>query len=139
MFVTSSGDMLALIAELNGRRIARVTGQMAKRSGGRLDLPQRVIEMLQTARRIHHRFAAGDYRHELSEQDRIRDLCQWLVEQHNLLQGRTSTDKGATRMSWDGAALQAKTPVAPGAYLELIDSIHDGRIDGSAEEDGVSQ
>ena len=60
MRVNSSGDMLGLIAELNSRRIAMITGKMAKRQGGQLQLPKKTLNLLQTARRLHHRYSAGE-------------------------------------------------------------------------------
>lgn len=130
--VYSSGDMLGLIAELNSRRIAMVTGKMAKRAGGRLDLHKRTLELLATARRMHHRYMAGDYRHEPTEQDKIRDLCQWLVQQHDQLQGGGADEPKI--IPWDAPALQAKEPPPPHTYEQLIDAIFSGVIDGDVQQ-----
>jgi len=130
--VFSSGDMLGLIAELNSRRIAMVTGKMAKQSGGRLDLHKRTLELLATARRMHHRYMAGDYRHDQTEQDKIRDLCQWLVQQHDQLQG-TAGDEPKI-LPWDAPALQAKAAPPKGTYQQLIDAIFSGVIDGDVQQ-----
>ena len=128
MRVNSSGDMLGLIAELNSRRIAMITGKMAKRQGGQLQLPKKTLNLLQTARRLHHRYSAGDYRHDVAEQDKIRDLCQWLVQQHDILEGRVETAK---MIPWDAPGLQSKEPPADGTYVQLMMAIHGGEIDDS--------
>lgn len=119
--------MLALVAELNTRRIAMVCGALAKRQGGNLILPRRVLELLTTARRLHHRYMAGHYHHEDNEADRIRDLCQWLVIEHRQLQGRAPTT--AEPFSWDATALTTKAEVPVDTYRELIVGVHDGTID----------
>jgi len=131
MRLESSGDMLGLVAELNCRRIAMITGKMAKRQGGKLDLHKRILQLLTTARRIHHRYTAGDYRHEQAEADELRDLCQWLVQQHNALEGRA--DSEAAHLEWNNAALSVKEPLARGVYEQLILSIHEGDIDDLAK------
>lgn len=130
MRVNSSGDMLALVAELNCRRIAMITTKLAKRGGGQLTLPKRTMELLTTARRLHHRFSAGDYHHDVAEQDRLRDLCQWLVQQHNVLQGK---GEETARFAWDAQALQAKTEMPPRAYQEIMTALGEGVIDDIAK------
>jgi hypothetical protein len=122
--------MLGLIAELNYRRIARITGQMAKQGGGRLNLPKRVLEQLTTARRLHHRYVRGDYRHDDTEQGRIRDLCLWLLEQHRAMQGRPAD---ATGFEWDGTKLHGRRPTPPGTSPQVVRAITDGALDDPAE------
>lgn len=135
MMQYSSGDMLGLIAELNTRRIAMVTGKMAKQGGGKFSAPQRVLDLLTTARRLHHRFMSGDYRHEPAEQDKIRDLCQWLVEQHDRLQGN-APEGGPRIIPWDAPALHGKQPQPKGTYQSLIGAVLSGEIDGDMGGDG---
>jgi hypothetical protein len=130
MRVNSSGDMLGLVAELNTRRIAMITGKMAKRAGGRLDLPKRTIDLLSTARRLHHRYMQGDYRHDVAETDRLRDLCQWLVSQHKQLEGRP---EDGSPIAWNAPALSQKDPLPPESYRQLVGAIHDGQIDDIAD------
>ena len=130
MRVNSSGDMLGLVAELNTRRIAMISGKMAKRAGGRLDLARQTLELLGTARRLHHRYMHGDYRHEIAEAERLRDLCQWLVAQHNILEGRPEE---TTKIAWNAAALSQKTPLPADSYKQLVVAIHDGTVDDIAD------
>ena len=130
MRVNSSGDMLGLVAELNCRRIAMITGKMAAKAGGRLQLPKRTMHLLATARRLHHRFARGDYHHEQSEQDQLRDLCQWLGQQHNLLSGR---GEETSRIAWDAQALQTKTELPATAYADIMAALGEGTIDDIAK------
>lgn len=125
--VYSSGDMLGLVAELNCRRIAMVTGKMAQRQGGKLTFHKRVLDLMGTARRLHHRYSQGDYRHDQTEQDKIRDLCQWLVQQHAELQGQKADEKV---IPWDGPALQAKQPPPADTYSQMILAVHSGQLDG---------
>lgn len=133
MQLISSGDMLALVAELNGRRIAMICGKMAKQRGGRLDLPLRTLDLLTTARRMHYRYEKGDYRHDPGEADKLRDLCQWLVAQHRILSGQPVPEGGDTPIPWDGTQLTAKTPPPALTYQGLSVAIHDGDIDEIAK------
>lgn len=74
--------MLALVAELNSRRIAMVGGRRVKRLGGLRMLSDKALVLLKTARTLHQRFMFGDYRHSDQEQGRIVELCNLLLQWH---------------------------------------------------------
>lgn len=132
MRVNSSYDMLGLVAELNARRIPMIMGKMAQKAGGRLNLSKRELEWLQIARMLHHRYTIGDRRHDPNEAAKLHDLCQWLVDQHRLMQGRDAGEP----ITWDAGALEARnetTTPAKGDYAKMIDRVHAGEFDGMPE------
>jgi hypothetical protein len=53
--------MLALVAEINVKRLPRVGGEMVKRSGGMNPLKPSETLLLKEIRLIHDRFLRGDY------------------------------------------------------------------------------
>jgi len=124
----SSPDMLGLIAELNARRVALVLGRYARRSGGQLDLAPKTLDMLMVARRLHHRYRNGDYRHSPNELGKIKDLCGWLVQRHRDLSANPpDTPVGQW---WDAKKMTSKTPPAAGTYPGIIQAIAEGLLDG---------
>lgn len=125
--VFSSADMLAVVAELNVRRITMVLGRELRKTGGRLDLSPSTILWLQNARRLHHRYTAGDYRHEPDEAGRVRDLCHWLVSRHRAANGNTNDAGG---MEWDATRMAATEPPGGGTYLGIVLAIRSGQLDG---------
>lgn len=125
--VISSSDMLALVAELNVRRITMVLGRELRKTAGRLDISPAAVQWLQTARRLHHRYDRGDYRHEPDEAGRVRDLCCWLIARHRANNGATN-DPG--RMEWDEQRLTATTPPGAGTYRGIVAAIRAGNLDG---------
>jgi len=124
--VVSSTDMLALVAELNTRRISMILGREARRNGGELRLSPRNIALLTIARRLHHRFHNGDYRHHPDEAGKLRDLCDWLVARHRVNEGATPN---GGNLQWDATKLTAKEPPAAGTYPGLILAIRRGQFD----------
>lgn len=125
--VISSSDMLALVAELNVRRITMVLGRELRKTGGRLDLSPVTVGWLQTARRLHHRYDRGDYRHEQDEAGRLRDLCCWLIARHRAANG-AGNDPGS--LEWDATRLTATVPPGAGTYRGIVAAIRAGQLDG---------
>lgn len=113
MTLYSSLDMLALVAELNVRRIPLVMGARMRKKGGVLALTPREQLLLKAARRMHDKYAGGDYTHEERDERLVKSCCDFLVEQHAQNIGQTPRHDYA----WDAAAwLRVQKPVADGSY-----------------------
>lgn len=88
----SSDDMLAMVAELNVRRINMVLNKRARRLGsiflanGQFNhqLSERQIALLATARKLHNRYERGQYRHSETELGMLNELAHWLIAEHRL-------------------------------------------------------
>src|SRR5512139_1498367 len=104
--------MLAMVAELNERRIALVMGKRQRRQGGLLLLTDRQSKMLLTARRLHHRYLHGHYYHDETELSSIRDLTYWLLEEHAQNEGI----KNPTKFEFHMNGKSAKEPLPRGTY-----------------------
>lgn len=116
----SSPDMLGLVAELNVRRIPMIYGTAAKRNP-EINLSEWELVRLKLARRLHHRFTAGDFRHTDQEQGQILELCGTLVEKYNELHNLENRP-------WqiDTAKLQSKTTTPEGTYERCVQGVMSG-------------
>lgn len=121
----ASNDFLGLIAELNCRRIAMVTGARFKRKGT-LDVPTVAMKHLLTARKLHARYAKGDNRVSQAEIGEIKDLCQWLVDTHAECHGQDSPKQ----IEWNDAQMTCIQGVPPTRYIELCAAVQTGALDG---------
>jgi hypothetical protein len=116
----SSPDMLGLLAELNVRRIPMVFGT-EQRKKREIVLGERELALLKLARRLHHRFRAGDYRHTDQEEGRILELCEILVRRYNQLHNLTDRP-------WqiDRSRLTSKKDTPEGTYEKCISGVMSG-------------
>ena len=80
--ICSSNDLLAMVAELNVRRVGMVMTRRKKRMGGMVSLTEHQTSILATCRKMHQRYLLGDYRHEDAEVGVINELCHWLLSEH---------------------------------------------------------
>jgi hypothetical protein len=87
MMLKSSDDMLALVAELNLRRMGMVLGRRQKRLGGMHLISETQWRWLLIARGLHHRFIGGHYLHTAEEASALNDLMLWLLEEHKQNEG----------------------------------------------------
>lgn len=115
--VPSSDDMLAFVAELNGRRIDMVLNSRKQRLGG-LDLfNERQVDLLATARKLHLRYSLGNYQHSETEVVAVNELGHWLLEEHAMNEGLPRvgtfpplTDRSASR----------RCPLPAGRYEQYL-------------------
>lgn len=117
---TSSLDMLALVGELNTRRIAKIGGILTARNGGiQPQLPRQLTKDLKTCRRLHYRYAVGNYTHSDQEEAAVLRAADWCVqlwaELHNQPQRQ-----------WDmsPAKLRTSEPPPPQSYIRAIEAAH---------------
>lgn len=75
----SSEDMVVLVAEISYKRLPRILGDLAKRSGGMNPLTERDTATLKPARILLDRFIRGEFRHTDSDEDKIKAVMDWLV------------------------------------------------------------
>lgn len=121
-----TGDTLALIVEISQRRIALVCGQMAKRNGGDLELAESEVHELKWVRMLHHRMMRGDYRLELNEWERLRDLANWLIRKHAEINGHPEPKP----FQYDANGLWQSEPLPAGTYQKLSEALVAGEFDG---------
>ena len=118
--IPSSDDMLAFVAELNGRRIAMVMGRRQKRQGGMLLVSEKQTRLLVNARRLHARYLANNYRHDEVEVSLLNELGNWLIEEHALNEGLKRAGK-FTGMTNGKASTKSMRPLGTyGVYLEKL-------------------
>ena len=86
----SSHEMLGFVAEIQNR-ISKVLGKMAQLNGGELRMDAQQEAQLKNARRLHQRFAKGDFRHNDHEAGSLVELANWLVVQHAKNEGQEPT------------------------------------------------
>jgi hypothetical protein len=119
--VYSSNDFLAMVAELNVRRVAMVMSRRQRRMGGMMLLTEQQTAMLATCRKMHQRYLQGDYRHHSSEVGTINDLCNWMLEEHakneHLL-------KVGTFNEFTPASASSKTKLPSGRYNDFTQQVH---------------
>jgi hypothetical protein len=116
MSYNSSEDMLGLIAELNCRRIPKVTGTMMKRAGGRINLSPNVQKSLIRVRTLHKQFEKGEYQHTDSDESMTKACMDWLVAAWAETQNQTLNAK----YDWNPQKLRRKEPLPRGSYEEAI-------------------
>ena len=122
--VYSSPDMLALIAEVFTRRASMVCGKAAKALGMTLKqyldiAPKYAQAGLLTVGALHHRYMAGDYRHDEKELLVIEVYCNWLVEVAHQAAGQTGKP-----VMFDPKLLESKERCRKKLYLECIAKVH---------------
>jgi hypothetical protein len=122
--VLSSSELMGLVAELNLRRIPMVGGERVKKAGGEPAFRPDEVEMLKTARRLHQRYVAGKYEHEVHEARQIVDLCYRMIDWHN-------RNKGLSERKMPEIVVQplsTTTPCAPGTYAVVCHTISNGEL-----------
>lgn len=126
--VKSSPDMMGIIGELNYRRLPRVAGKRAKLRGGQLKLSADQLSALQTVRRLHHRFASGDFRHDTdSEEGQVLHVMNMLVQWH-------AEDNGHPLKPFeqkpDLLRHRGRLPLDPTTYQQVLQRLAEG-LEGS--------
>lgn len=111
----SSGDLLALVAELNVNRISKVCGKRTQRLGGMILVNDKERVLLNTARRLDARYRRGDYRHTDQERGRIEQLCSLLLLWHS-----ENEHCPQRHVKFDSAQLDAKRACAAGMYERML-------------------
>lgn len=120
--------MLALVAELNMRRIGMVLGRRAKRLGAEAvgGIPADRLRQLVAVRRLHIRYSDGIYKHAPNELAIVKDVCQWLVDEHAANQGNSPKT-----LTFDDSSLirKSRTPLASDRYIAIVQAIASGQLD----------
>ena len=119
--VPSSDDLLAFVAELNGRRIAMVMGKRQKRQGGMFLMSEHQMALLVVARKMHARYIADNYRHDEAEIGVLNELGNWLLEEHALNEGLKTTGKFAP-FTIGNARERTMRPI--GTYRKYLEKVH---------------
>ncbi len=120
-----SHDFLALVAELNMRRLRMVVGAMFNHHGGPPPIPHPVVTRMILARELHRRFWNGNQEATMREWAEIKDLCNWLVRQHDVCRGKTPRTE---EVDMPDSTAFSSIPVKNGAYRAFCRAVHDGKI-----------
>lgn len=119
--VPSSHDMLAFVAELNGRRIAMVMGNRQKRQGGMFLVSEHQMELLVVARKMHARYISDNYRHDETEIGMLNELGNWLLEEHALNEGLKTVGKFPP-LTIGSSRVKSMLPI--GTYQKHLEKVH---------------
>lgn len=120
-----SHDFLALVAELNVRRLRMVVGAMFKHYGGPPPIPRPIVNRMILARELHRRFRNGKHEATPREWAEIKDLCNWLVRQHDVCRGKTPRTE---EVDMPDSTAFSSISMGNGAYQALCKAVHDGKI-----------
>lgn len=122
--IHSSPDMLALVADLNANRIAKVAGKRTKRLGGMRMLSDKAAAVLKTARLLHHRYVGGNYQHTEQERGRLVECAQLMLVWH-------AENEGVQPKAWKPPTnLESKVPCPPGTYERILEAASQGWPNG---------
>ena len=122
--MNASNDLLAIVGELNVRRIALVTNMQMRRHDT-MQIPPDIMRCLVVARKLHQRFWQGDYRTDTKEIGHVKTLCEWLIVRHAEMNGHP-----ARCPAWNDASFTQVLGLPPGRYGEICRAIEQGKIDG---------
>lgn len=112
----SSEDMLGLVAEINEKRLPRITGDLIKRAGGVNPLNPREVELLKSVRHLHHRFAAGELTHSDNDESRVKQCMDWLISKHAELKSQPAR----LDYEWDPRRLRRSEPLVKTFYAQAL-------------------
>lgn len=115
----SSHDMLALIGDMNARRIARTYGKTMQLRG-EVKVPEAEMELLKIARMLHRRYSRGDYRHSEYELGQIIELMNILIQRHA---HNIGADPRSIDIDLDAMVAPEKPP--KGAYEDVTRAVLD--------------
>ena len=123
--LNASADLLVFTLRINAQ-IEKVLGKRAQRTGGVIALDKPRQRSLMLAREIYHRFRNDQYWATSAEWARLKELFDWLHEQHRLNQGRTPKAQPA---AWNDDLMFASKPLPAGTFEALAGAFMRGELD----------
>jgi len=135
----ASGDMMFLIADIKERKLPNLLRGLAKLEGTVApNLSLHEHNAVRRVGRLHGRMKLGDYRLSGEEIDQLRDTAAWvLYKTHHLKKTMAQRAGQEFRhiepvLKWPGNNPPNKM-LPPGTYLDIINAVHDGRLDAAVQ------
>jgi hypothetical protein len=119
-------DMMGLVAEICGRRLAKVVDAMSRLTAGVLDVTPEEHLTMQKVAEVHNRFCKGDYRMSVEEWGYVRDLCNWLAVRW----AESNQQPIPEPIEFDEAGLWTQQCRAPNTYDKIFMVVTSGKLDG---------
>jgi len=123
--LNASIELVVTVLRLN-TRMKMILGDRMKRTGGVANLGQPRVKSLMLVREMLHRFSRDHYWATVDEWGRLKELFDWLHEQHRLNQHRQPETKP---FEWNDDAMFTSRPLEPGTFRGLYEAHASGDLE----------